>query len=101
MPVGLIKLLLRTVPQTAKVVESGETALHIALDYRAGEGYHRSSNQHTREEAKGKQHEIVKALLRAYPEGVSIADNDGKGFPNHHIPPTDCPYSSCEGTSYL
>jgi hypothetical protein len=26
-------------------------------------------------------------LLRAYPEGVSIADNDGKGFPNHHIPP--------------
>ena len=75
-PVPLIKHLLKKVPSAARIVENGETALHVALDFRVG------NYNGNRETATAKQKEIVDALLGAWNGACSLADNED-AYPIH------------------
>ena len=81
-PVRLVKCLLKTVPETARIVERGETALHCALD---SEALARENRDRVRDRDPGippAAVEIAHAVLRAYPAAAAAADREG-AFPAH------------------
>ena len=82
-PVRLVKCLLKTVPETARIVERGETALHCALDSEALARQNREPRlSGSLPEIPKDALEVARAVLRAYPAAASVADREG-AFPAH------------------
>jgi hypothetical protein len=81
-PVRLVKCLLKTVPETARIVERGETALHCALDSEALAPENRDRVRDRDPGIPPAAVEIARAVLRAYPAAAAASDREG-AFPAH------------------
>ena len=91
-PARLVRCLLKAVPETARIVERGETALHCALDSDALRPMYRGRDP-SAPVAKDAL-DIARAVLGAYPEACSTTDGGG-AYPAHLAVENRWPASVC------
>lgn len=73
-PVRLVKCLLKAVPESARIIERGETALHCALDSDALHPAHQNPRTPAPSPAAV---DVALAVLRAHPGACGVADARG------------------------